>query len=69
MKQSASLSNQRNGNRMKKLFSFLRSMRFGILLLALIAALSVVGTVIPQGKEIAWYAETYSDFHGTILLL
>ena len=44
-------------------------MRFGILLLVLIAALSVVGTVIPQGREISWYAQTYQSFHGTILLL
>ena len=54
---------------MKKVFNFLRSMRFGILLLVLIAALSVVGTVIPQGREISWYAQTYQSFHGTILLL
>ena len=54
---------------MKKILQFLRSMRFGIILLALIALLSVVGTVIPQGKEMSWYAETYQGFHGTILLL
>ena len=54
---------------MKKVFNYLRSMRFGILLLVLIAACSVVGTVIPQGREIAWYAQTYQSFHGVILLL
>ena len=54
---------------MKKVFSFLRSMRFGILLLVLIAACSVAGTVIPQGREIAWYAQSYPSFHGVILLL
>ena len=54
---------------MKKQISFLRSMRFGIILLLLIAALSVVGTVIPQGREIAWYAQTYRSFHGVILML
>ena len=54
---------------MKKVFNFLRSMRFGIILLVLIAACSVVGTVIPQGREIAWYAQTYRSFHGYILLL
>ncbi len=54
---------------MKKVFQFLRSMRFGIILLFLIAALSVVGTVIPQGREVAWYAQTYRGFHGVILLL
>ena len=54
---------------MKKVFNFLRSMRFGIILLVLIAACSIVGTVIPQGREIAWYAQTYRSFHGCILLL
>ena len=44
-------------------------MRFGIILLVLIAACSIVGTVIPQGREIAWYAQTYRSFHGYILLL
>lgn len=54
---------------MKKLVQSFRSMRFGILLLGLIAILSVVGTVIPQGREVAWYAKTYQGFHGAILLL
>ena len=54
---------------MKKLSQYLRSMRFGLLLLGLIAACSVIGTVIPQGREIAWYAQTYRSFHGAILFL
>ena len=54
---------------MKKLLRYLRSMRFGILLLCLIAACSVAGTLIPQGREIAWYARSYASAHGIILLL
>ena len=54
---------------MKKLLRYLRSMRFGILLLCLIAACSVAGTLIPQGREIAWYANTYPSAHGIILVL
>ena len=54
---------------MKKIFKVMRSMRFGILLLGLIAALSVVGTAIPQGRTVSWYAQTYRSFHGAILLL
>ena len=42
---------------MGKVFQTLRSMRFGILLLCLIAACSVAGTLIPQDREIAWYAQ------------
>ena len=54
---------------MNKLLRFFRSMRFGIILLCLIAILSIAGTAIPQGREIAWYAQTYRSFHGTILML
>ena len=54
---------------MKKVFNYLRSMRFGILLLVLIALCSVAGTVIPQGRAVAWYAQSYRSFHGVILLL
>ena len=54
---------------MKKFFGFFRSMRFGILLLLLIAACSVVGTLIPQGEEVAWYARNYGTCHAVILLL
>lgn len=54
---------------MKKIWSFLRSMRFGLILLGLIAVCSVLGSVLPQGREIAWYAQTYRNFHGAILLL
>ena len=54
---------------MKKVFQFLRSMRFGILLLILIALCSVAGTVIPQGREAAWYAQNYPSVHGLILAL
>lgn len=54
---------------MKKTIRFLRSMRFGILLLGLIAAFSVVGSVVPQGREVAYYAQTYRAAHGLILLL
>ena len=54
---------------MKKLFRLLRSMRFGIVLLILIAACSVVGTLIPQGREVAWYAQNYGSFHPLLLTL
>lgn len=54
---------------MKKIFNYLRSMRFGILLLVLIAVLSVVGSVIPQGRELSWYVENYPSMHPTLLFL
>ena len=54
---------------MKKLLNVLRSMRFGIVLLILIAALSVVGSVIPQERTAAWYAEAYPNWHTLLLAL
>ena len=54
---------------MKKIWNFLRSMRFGIVLLALIALCSIAGSVIPQGREVAWYAQNYPGFHPTLLAL
>lgn len=47
----------------------MRSMRFGIILLLLIAALSVVGSLIPQGHEPSYYAKMYGSGHPWILLL
>ena len=44
-------------------------MRLGIFLLLLIAAFSVLGTVIPQGREIKWYVETYPAAHPAFFFL
>lgn len=44
---------------MKKILQFMRSMKFGILLLVLISAISLLGTIITQGKPEAFYLETY----------
>ncbi len=54
---------------MKKIWKTLRSMRFGILLLALIGVCSVLGSLIPQGREIAFYAENYPTTHPVLLVL
>ena len=54
---------------MKKILQYLRSMGFGILLLVLIALCSVAGSLIPQGKDAAFYAQTYRSFHGILLML
>lgn len=44
-------------------------MRFGILLLALIVLCSVVGSVIPQERGAAWYAQNYTAIHAYLLML
>ena len=45
---------------MKKVLGFMRSMRFGMILLAVIAALSILGTLIPQQQT----AEAYNTLYG-----
>ena len=50
-----------------KFLSFLRSMRFGMLLLTLIAALSIVGTLITQGQSEAFYTQAYGSAGSVIL--
>ena len=54
---------------MKKVLKFLRSMRFGILLLVLIAALSVLGSVIPQNNSASWYVQNYPGSHPWLFRL
>ncbi len=52
---------------MKKTLSFLRSMRFGLLLLLPVLICSVVGSVIPQGESERFYTETFPGSYHLIL--
>ncbi len=54
---------------MKKIWKFLRSMTFGMILLGLILLCSLAGSLIAQGNSPAWYVETYPGIHGAILTL
>lgn len=53
---------------MKKVFKFLRSMQFGLILLGLIALISIAGSVIPQGEDAMYYVRSYS-WYGILLRL
>ena len=53
---------------MKKVLSFFRSMKFGLILLGLIALISIAGSVIPQGEEAMYYVRNYS-WYGILLKL
>jgi cytochrome c biogenesis protein len=46
-------------NVMLRIFRFVRSMKFGLILLLVVAGFSVVGSFIPQVFEEAWYLENY----------
>lgn len=53
----------------KKLFVFLKSMKFGIALLFMIMAVSMIGTVIPQGLDEHFYSSNYSAATAKLILL
>lgn len=52
-----------------KTLNFLRSMKFGMLLLILILICSFIGSIVPQGNDAINYATEYPQFSDTILLL
>ncbi|MBR2258580.1 MAG: cytochrome c biogenesis protein ResB [Blautia sp.] len=54
---------------MKKTFHFFFSMKFAIGILIVLAAACIVGSVIPQGETMLWYAQTYSErMAGAVML-
>lgn len=54
---------------LKKITKFMRSMTFGMVLLALILICSFAGSLIAQGNTPDWYVQTYPGWHGLILSL
>ncbi len=46
---------------------FLSSLRLAIFLLLILAATSIVGTVLPQGEPVAFYLQKYGPFWGKII--
>jgi len=52
----------------KALYRFFRSLRLAVVLSLLIAAVSILATVIPQRREAAFYAHTLSPFLAGIVL-
>ncbi|MEE3488129.1 MAG: cytochrome c biogenesis protein ResB [Bulleidia sp.] len=54
---------------MKKLWKFLQSMTFGIIILALIALISAAGSLILQNQDAMYYVRTYPSWYKVILTL
>ena len=53
---------------MKKIVGFLRSMRFGMILLAAVIACSLAGSLIPQGESAMTYVQAYGATAAKIIL-
>ncbi len=54
---------------MKKVYAFLTSMQFGLILLGVIILVSVAGSLIPQNNEVMFYVQTYPSMYSVILSL
>lgn len=54
---------------LKKLTNFLTSLKFGIILFLIIAAYSIIGTVILQGMEPEFYLNQYETFGSLMIFL
>ena len=54
---------------MKKFLNFLRSMTFGVILLALVCGISVIGSLIEQNQTAMYYVTYYENWYQVILAL
>ena len=54
---------------MEKVWKYLKSMKFGLILLGLICAVSVIGSLIPQNAEPMTYVRAYPNHYGLIFSL
>jgi hypothetical protein len=50
------------------LYNFFRSVRLAVVLILIIALLSILGTLIPQGSDAAFYFHRYGAFWAQIIL-
>jgi len=50
------------------LYNFFRSIRLAVVLILIIAGLSILSTLIPQGKDTAFYFHTYGAFWAQVIL-
>ena len=53
---------------MLALYNFFRSIRLAVVLILIIAGLSILSTLIPQGKDTAFYFHTYGSFWAQVIL-
>lgn len=52
----------------KNTFNFLKSMKFGLILLAHLCILAIIGSIIPQGREEAFYLSNYSPLWAQVII-
>jgi hypothetical protein len=55
-------------NALQALYKFFRSIRLAVVLILIIAVLSILSTLIPQGKDAAFYFHSYGAFWAQLIL-
>ena len=53
---------------MRKFIAFLRSMKFGVILLILVMACSLAGSLVPQDRALTWYIDNYPGNLGSLIV-
>ncbi|WP_026476341.1 cytochrome c biogenesis protein ResB [Alkaliphilus transvaalensis] len=54
--------------KIKKVLNLLRSMKFGLFLLGILAMISLVGSIIPQERELSFYQNNFSEGRLNLIL-
>ena len=54
---------------MKKLVNYIKSMKFGLMLLFYLIALSLIGSIVPQGRDEIFYSRLYSERIVNLIML
>jgi len=52
----------------RALYRFLKSVRLAVVVILLLTGLSLLSTLVPQGREAAWYLQTYGPALGALIL-
>ena len=63
----ANVKKDENGM-LKKIFRFLKGMPFSFILLGIIIGACVLGSVIPQGRSVSFYMESYGATRGGLII-
>ena len=67
-KPAAKGANTKEANTLSALYRFFRSVRLAVVLILIIALLSILSTLIPQGKDAAFYFHKYGAFWARLIL-
>lgn len=52
----------------KKIFAFLKSMKLGLILLGLLCLVSIIGSIVPQGRQPEFYTNNYTPLISQLII-